>query len=352
MTDTRGEPKSDVAVVIPYYNGSHYIRRSIESVLSQSVRPAEFIIVNDGSREEEARFLHNLAGELDLQVVDKKNGGQGSARNAGVMATKSPYICFLDQDDFYLPEHIEVLRSAIPQEDRRFGWAYADLMEADGEGNIVRTAMVKEHSEHPKRNIMNLLGQDMFVLPSASIVSRIAFEAVDGFDPQFMGYEDDDLFLRIFRAGFSNIFVDRSVAVWCINPESTSYSIRMSRSRFRYFKKLCQFYPNDAHRARYVLRDVLIPRWRRVFIAEPFLAICRPDTPQGQRLSPHKDELLSIAKEFRDIAIADKYLRRRDKLIIRAQVAVLALRSKLIGQLAFYSAQGFRFFLSRLTLRI
>ncbi|OWK21780.1 hypothetical protein AJ88_11715 [Mesorhizobium amorphae CCBAU 01583] len=68
--------------------------------------------------------------------------------------------------------------------------------------------MIKAHSSHPKADIFNMLSGDMFVLPSASIISRSAFKAVQGFDQQFMGYEDDDLFLRMFRAGFTNTFID------------------------------------------------------------------------------------------------------------------------------------------------
>jgi len=102
------------------------------------------------------------------------------------------------------------------------------------------------------------------------MVSKKSFESIGGFDVQFTGYEDDDLFLRFFRAGYSNYFVDTSVYVWCINTESTSYSIRMSKSRFKYFEKLYKTFPDDHIRNRFYLKDLLIPRFGNLFLRESY----------------------------------------------------------------------------------
>ncbi len=332
---------SDVAVILPFYNGSKYIRRAVESVQRQSLAPAEFVVVNDGSKPEEAEFLHALAEELGFRVIDQKNGGQGAARNAGVASTVSPYICLLDQDDFFLPDHIEVLRAAV-QDNERFGWAYADLMEADGDGNIVRSAVIKAHSSHPKADIFNMLSGDMFVLPSASIISRSAFKAVQGFDQQFMGYEDDDLFLRMFRAGFTNTFIDRAVTVWCINSESTSYSIRMSRSRWRFLKKVYQAFPSDPVRSRYVLRDVLVPRFNPSIVGEAFQAVVRPNSVRGRTLAPHADELISILQDYKDLVLREPWVSSGTKWKIFVRTILISTRSRLLNEVAQFFAAVFR----------
>ena len=300
-------PQPSVVVVIPFYNGSRFIERAITSVFAQTVPADEVIVVNDGSRIEEREALVKLANQYPFRIVDKENGGQGSARNAGVAASASNFVCFLDQDDFYLENHIEILVAGIPAEDPRFGFVYADLYEADGDGNIVRTSMVKESSEqNPKRDILNLLRHDMHVLPSAALISRRAFEAVEGFDPQFMGYEDDDLFLRIFRKGFSNYFLDRAVTVWCIHVESTSFSIRMIRSRYRYFKKMVSLFPDEPQRERYYLRDCFVPRFGRVF-ADQAIASIKLD-------NEYRAELIEYYREFADLALANRYVGRLPKL--------------------------------------
>jgi len=300
-------PRPTVVVVIPFYNGAGFIERSLKSVFNQSVPADEVIVVNDGSRPEEREALGALADRYAFRIIDKENGGQGSARNAGVAASRSDYICFLDQDDFYLPNHIEILADAIPANDARFGFVYADLYEADVDGNVVRTSLVKEHAKnHPKHSIFDLLRHDMFVLPSAALVTRTAFEAVGGFDPQFMGYEDDDLFLRIFRRGYSNYFVDRAVTVWCIHTESTSFSIRMVRSRFRYFKKLVGMFPDEPRRGRFYFRDYLMPRFGRFFVDHVIEAI--------KLNNEHRAEMFSHLDEYTRMVLANPFVGRRAKV--------------------------------------
>lgn len=298
MSKTESDPT--IVVVIPYYNGSEFIERAVKSVLNQTVPANEFIVVNDGSSDAERDFLHALAEKYEFKVLDKENGGQGSARNAGVAASTSDFICFLDQDDFYLKTHIQILIKGIPEDDPHFGWVYGDLFEAEGNGDIIRTAMVKAHSIHPKTEIIHLLRHDMHVLPSASLISREAFESVGGFDHQFMGYEDDDLFLRIFRKGYTNIFIDKPVTVWCIHTGSTSYSIRMSRSRFRYFKKLVAAFPDDPAKNRFYLRDLLIPRFHGQFVHEAIDAIRKRRTFDEAGMAG-KSELIDIFHEYAGI---------------------------------------------------
>lgn len=292
-TPTRA-PRPSVVVIIPFYNGADFIERAVRSVFDQTVPAHEVIVVNDGSRPQERDALTPLSAQYPFRVIDKENGGQGSARNAGVAASSSELICFLDQDDFYLPNHIELLVDAIPSDEARFGYVYADLYEADVDGNVVRTALVKEHARNnPKTSIFDLLRYDMFVLPSATIVSRAAFDAVGGFDPQFMGFEDDDLFLRIFRKGYSNHFLDRAVTVWCIHTESTSFGIRMIRSRYRFFKKLAQTFPDEPLRGRFYLRDYLMPRFGKLFVDHAIQAIKLDNEYRGEMFE-HLDDYASI----------------------------------------------------------
>lgn len=331
-TPARGRPT--VVVVIPYYNGSKFIERSAQSVLDQTVKPDEFIIVNDGSKPEEAEFLHKAAPRFGFRVIDKENGGQGSARNAGVAASGSQFICLLDQDDYFLKTHIETLLDALPDNDPHLGWVYGDLYEAEENGDVLRTSMVTAHAAHPKTNAYDLLRNDMFVLPSASLIAREAFEAVGGFDEQFMGYEDDDLFLRLFRRGFSNYFVNRPVTVWCMNTASTSYSMRMSRSRFRYFKKLVAGYPDDVTKARYYLRDLLIPRFHGLFVADAYNAITCEVPERDERLKPYTDELLAILKEYGDIVRANNSVSPRFKRRLDLQMRVFSTRSPLLVRTA------------------
>lgn len=312
-----------VVVVIPYYNGSSFIERSAQSVLDQTVKPAEFIVVDDGSDADEATKLDDIASRMGFRVLRKANGGQGSARNAGVAAARSEFICFLDQDDFFLRNHIETLIDAMPEDEPHFGWVYGELFEAERDGSIVRTSIVDHLAMHPKATITDIIGSDMFVLPSASLIARKAFEHVGGFDEQFIGYEDDDLFGRLFRAGFTNHFTRRAVTVWCIHTESTSHGIRMARSRLRYFRKLVASYPDDPAKKRFYVRDMLIPRFHHMFLSEAIDAA----TEQPGKFTEHRDEYINIVKEYADIVLSQRTVSLRFKARLRLRIKLLSNKS-------------------------
>ena len=108
----------------------------------------------------------------------------------------------------------------------------------------------------------------MFILPTASMISRAAFEAVGGFDETLSGYEDDDLFLRMFRAGYDHVYIERALARWRVHSTSASYSKRMALSRMIFAKKLLRDHPDDVSNRRYFRRDLIRPRFLPQAIAE------------------------------------------------------------------------------------
>ncbi|UXN58955.1 glycosyltransferase family 2 protein [Phyllobacterium zundukense] len=325
--------KASIVTIIPYYNGSAFVERAVKSAFGQSVLADELIVVNDGSTESEAAFVRDLGERMKFKVIDQANGGQGSARNAGVAASTSEYICFLDQDDFYLPTHNEILANGIPHDNKRFGWVYADLYRAEVNGTLVKKEIVKNYGEHPKSSLHQVLGTNLMILPSASLISRRAFEDVGGFDEQFTGYEDDDLFIRLFRAGYSNDFISKHVAVWCMHDESTSNSIRMSRSRLKFFKKWASIFPDDPSTGEFILRDCLVPRFHTDFIGESMTAMLQ-DQESKTNIYIHRPELRHILNEYAGIVLRSPSVSQKMKFRLRVQLAILSLDSKIAGSAA------------------
>jgi hypothetical protein len=187
-----------------------------------------------------------------------------------VRQSSSELIAFLDQDDVWYENHLQELvrpfqrRSAPP-----LGWANSNLDEINEDGALMsRSYLSNLRTKHPKRHIHECIGDDMFILPSAALISRKAFEAIDGFDERLCGYEDDDLFLRIFRAGYDNVYLDMPLSQWRIYPGSTSYTPRMTRSRGIFTRKLLELFPDDPKRVRFYARDLIIPRFGEHAIRE------------------------------------------------------------------------------------
>lgn len=98
------------SVIIPVYNKANTIVESIESVLAQSEKDFELIIVNDGSTDNIEEVLKVYK---DIRLINQKNGGVSVARNTGINNAKGNYICFLDADDIWLPNHLEEFNKLI-----------------------------------------------------------------------------------------------------------------------------------------------------------------------------------------------------------------------------------------------
>lgn len=100
---------SNISVIIPSYNQAQYLPDCIESVLNQTVKPREIIVVDDGSTDGSLE----IAKKYPIKVVSQVNKGLASARNTGIMNAHGVYIFPLDSDDILVPNAIEVLEKAI-----------------------------------------------------------------------------------------------------------------------------------------------------------------------------------------------------------------------------------------------
>ena len=104
-----------VSIIVPVYNVEQYLRRCIESLLSQTYHNFELILVDDGSTDSSGAICDEYAlADERIHVIHKPNGGVSSARNAGIDAVKGEYILFVDSDDRVEPQHIS---NMIPLED-------------------------------------------------------------------------------------------------------------------------------------------------------------------------------------------------------------------------------------------
>ena len=99
-----------IGVVIPVYNVENYLRKCIDSVLSQTYKNFEAILVDDGSNDNSGKICDEYASkDLRIKVFHKKNGGLSDARNYGVERSSADFITFIDSDDYVTEDYIEHL---------------------------------------------------------------------------------------------------------------------------------------------------------------------------------------------------------------------------------------------------
>ena len=92
-----------ISVVIPAYNAAHFLPRCLKSVFAQTLKPAEVIVVDDGSTDDTAA----VAAALGARVIGRQNGGISAARNTGIQNASGQWIALLDADDLWAPEKLE-----------------------------------------------------------------------------------------------------------------------------------------------------------------------------------------------------------------------------------------------------
>ncbi len=195
-------------VVIPCHDRAHVVADAVASVLAQDPAPGRVIVVDDGSRDDSATVIRDMAaahpGRVEAAILPR-NGGASNARNVGASLCTAPWIAFLDSDDVWLPGAARALLSAAKGADivvgqfarvepgcapgaPECGWSGGDIRAALATGGVIG--------------------------PSWSIVRRSAVFEVHGFDPSFRNCNDWDLYTRVAAAGGTFRRIEATVALY------------------------------------------------------------------------------------------------------------------------------------------
>ncbi len=185
-----------VCAVIATRNGASrgYIFSAIDSVLAQTVRPAEIVVVDDASTDETAATLEGRYQDSVRVLRLTKNRGPSGARNEGVRATQSPVIAFLDDDDEWLPNKLEVQLQAMRDRTALFVSNRVQLIDATGSPLSQSWPACPEAFSWPGILFFNPVHG-----PSSVMVSREALAKVGGFPDAIRIGEDWVLWARIAR---------------------------------------------------------------------------------------------------------------------------------------------------------
>jgi hypothetical protein len=189
-TGTPEEPR--VAVVIPCYNGGRFLRDAIESVLQQTCPAAEIVVVNDGSTDDSADIARSYE---QLRYVEQRNQGAPAARNAGIRASASQFLIFLDADD-RLQSH--ALATGVEALTANPDWAFVSggvrVIAEDGSPRYVPE--YRERSDDP---YVQLLRSNYIWTPGVVTYRRDVLRAVGGYATWAGASADYELNVRIAR---------------------------------------------------------------------------------------------------------------------------------------------------------
>jgi glycosyltransferase involved in cell wall biosynthesis len=219
---TRQAVADDLCVVIPSYNHARYVEAAVESVLAQSVRPAEIRIIDDGSTDESPELLHEMASErLGIHVTTRGNIGAHATINEALNATSRRFVAILNSDDFYHPLRFEELLPRLRETDGA-DLLFSRIRFIDGGGRSVRSEWydegLKAFNETPLW--LALFRRNVFMTTSNLVARRDALKTIGGFRA-FRYCHDVHLILRGVLAGQKVRFVDSTLCDYRIHAANT-----------------------------------------------------------------------------------------------------------------------------------
>lgn len=183
-----------VSVIIPAYNASKWIAKTIESVLAQDFKEYEIIVVNDGSTDDTEAVVSRFGEKV--QCIHKLNGGQASARNAGIRAARGKYLAFVDADDLWTKDKLGLQVKLLEATDAV--WVYSDAFAFDGLSGRTLYKFSRLFRQYDGDILKPLLLRDFISMPTP-VIRRSVFEKTGLFnekDNMRLG-EDWDMWLRI-----------------------------------------------------------------------------------------------------------------------------------------------------------
>ena len=183
-----------VSIVIPTYNRADLVRQAVASVIAQSWQDWELIVVDDGSNDETVAALEAL-GEQRLRVLAEPHCGHvARLRNIGAKAARGEYLAFLDADDVWLPQKLELQLRALAGRPGCWSYAAHELINSEGRRTPLRAGRFEAVSGRiTSELLMGATGATVITW----LVPRILFENLGGFDENLSLREDFDLALRL-----------------------------------------------------------------------------------------------------------------------------------------------------------
>ena len=228
-----------VSVVIPAFNSAEYIGAAIQSVLDQTVLPAEIIVVDDGSTDTTAAAVQ----KYPVKYLYQANAGPSSARNTGILNSTGDFVAFLDTDDLWLPDKLAVQIEAF-QKYPVAGMSFSTVWNLY-DGNNPKIAQTPYYPPQLARwlrrtpaqgevaygSVYELLLHKNCVATSSVVVRRSVIDRVGLFDARLRGCEDYDYWIRLARLSPA-IFVKKPISRYRVVDAGLSGAWQTRYDRF------------------------------------------------------------------------------------------------------------------------
>ena len=249
------ENKTKVSVIVPVYNVEKYLNRCVDSIINQTYKNLEIILVDDGSTDNSAEICDEYK-EKDsrIKVLHKTNGGLADARNAGLDIYTGAYVCFIDSDDYFVPNAIEEYAKKAVDEN-------SDVVVCGMERIAIRYSKEKRDIFIPQygeqildeSNIKEELWKPLFYDNDKKLTCMISActkfikaEFLNShklrFNPERKRSEDWEFSLELYAKKPKIVFVNLPLYVYFRDFSRKTLSFSIDRNAFKFLLKTDAFY--------------------------------------------------------------------------------------------------------------
>ena len=185
-----------VSVIVPTHNRALSLCRAVDSVLNQSFRDLEVLIIDDASTDHTADFVADCGDDRVRYYRHDENRGESASSNTGLLLARGEYIAFLHDDDVWLREKLAKQVSLLDASGPQVGAVYTGYIRSDlNSGRQIATVLPKERGDV----LRALCAGNCIGGPSVVLVRRDCFERVGRFDEQLVAWPDYDMWIRLAR---------------------------------------------------------------------------------------------------------------------------------------------------------
>ena len=240
-----------ISIIIPAYNAEKYLANTIQSVINQTFTDWELIIINDGSTDGTLELINNFKDkDSRIKVFSHENAGVAHSRNRGIAEAKGEFIAFLDADDLWTIDKLEIQLKALQENSyASVAYSWVDYIDEAGKFLYPGSHITVNGDAYPKLLINNFLENG-----SNPLVRREALAKVGDFDVNLPPAEDWDLYLRLARE-YEFVAIPRPQILYRLCTNSCSANItKMETQALRVIEKA---YNQTPESLQYLKRETL-----------------------------------------------------------------------------------------------
>lgn len=204
-----------ISVVIPLYNKAHTIVNTLTTVMKQTYKEFEVIIVNDGSTDNGVEVIKSNFNDPKIRIINQENAGVSAARNKGVQEAQGNWIAFLDADDEWLPQYLETLINVLKEHPQADLIGCASYYKDFKTKKISANALIDKYFNKSVK-INYFINPDKMTHIGATLISKKTFLAFGGFDTSLINNEDLLLLGSIAMYGYF-VYIGKCLHVYVGN---------------------------------------------------------------------------------------------------------------------------------------